>query len=83
MNCTRILHEAFYYERCKHGIFGSIFEIWTSMYSSTISPKITKLNFALRARIFHPSITLVTKFHAICGLHSVCVTHRDMPAGDV
>lgn len=31
-NVARILHEAFYCERRKHGIFGLIFEIWTSMY---------------------------------------------------
>ena len=65
---ARILHEAFYYERRKHGIFGSIFRIRTRMYSSTIRPRIRKINSALGARILRTSAALATKFRAICGL---------------
>jgi len=65
---ARILHEAFYYERRKHGIFGSFFEIQTRMYFNTIRPRISRNNLALRVRIFHASTALATKFHAISGL---------------
>ncbi len=51
-----------------HGIFGWIFEILTRMYFSTIRLRISKINVALRVRIFHASAALVTKFRAICGL---------------
>jgi hypothetical protein len=47
-----ILHEAFYYERGKHGIFGLILEVRTRMYFSTIRPQTSRINFALRARTF-------------------------------
>ena len=65
---ARILHEAFYYERRKHGIFGSILEVRTRMYSSTIRPQTSRINFALWARTFRTSTALATKFRAICGL---------------
>jgi hypothetical protein len=63
-----MLQEAFCCERRKHGIFGSIFEIRTRMYSSTIRPQTSKINYALRARTFRTSAALATKFLAICGL---------------
>jgi hypothetical protein len=65
---ARILHEAFYCERRKHGIFGSILEVRTRMYFSTIRPQTSRINFALRARTFRTSTALATKFRAICGL---------------
>jgi hypothetical protein len=76
---ARILHEAFYCERRKHGIFVRgrnwspisselILEVRTRMYFSTIRPQTSRINFALRARTFRTSIALVTKFRAICGL---------------
>jgi len=71
---ARILHEAFYCERRNHGTFGLFFEIQTRMYFNTIRPRISKNNFALRVRIFHASTALATKFHAICGLATGCVT---------
>ena len=39
---ARILHETFYCERRKHGIFGSIFEIRTRMYFRPGRPRYTK-----------------------------------------
>ena len=71
LGLARILHEAFYCERRKHGIFGSVFSIWTSMYFSTISPQTSEINFVLWARIFSTSAALVTKFRAICGLSTL------------
>jgi len=65
---TRTLHEAFYCERRKREIFGSILEVRTRMYSSTIRPQTSRINFALRARTFRTSTALATKFRAICGL---------------
>jgi hypothetical protein len=67
---ARILHEAFYCERRKHGIFGLILEVRTRMYFSTIRPQTSRINFALRARTFRTSTALATKFRAICGLDS-------------
>jgi hypothetical protein len=43
---ARILHEAFYCERREHGIFGSIPEVRTRMYFSTIRPQTAGINFA-------------------------------------
>ena len=65
---ARILHEAFYCERRKHGIFGSILEVRTRMYFSTIRPQTSRINFALQARTFRTSTALATKFREICGL---------------
>ena len=65
---ARILHEAFGYERRKHGIFGSILEARTRMDFSTIRPRPSRINFALQARTFRTSTTLASKFRAICGL---------------
>jgi hypothetical protein len=45
---ARILHEAFYCERRKHGIFGSILEVRTRMYFSTIRPQTSRIDFALK-----------------------------------
>ena len=65
---ARILHEAFYCERRKHGIFVLILEVRTRMYFSTIRPQTSRINFALRARTFRTSAALATKYRAICGL---------------
>ena len=68
MKLARILHEAFGCERRKQGIFVSITEARPRMYYSTIRPRPSRINFALRARTFRTSTTLASKFRAICGL---------------
>ena len=44
----RISQETFYYERRKHGIFGSILEVRTRMYFSAIRPQTSRINCALQ-----------------------------------
>lgn len=39
---TRILHEGFYCDRRRHGVFGSFFEIQPRMHLNTIRPRISK-----------------------------------------
>ena len=67
---TRIMHGAFYCDRRKHGIFGSILAVRIRMYFSTIRPQTARINFALRSRTFRTSTALAKKFRAICGLTS-------------
>ena len=77
---ARILHEAFYCERRKHGIFRSILEVRTRMYFSTIRPQTARIDFALRARTFRTSTALATKFRAICGLVLVILVRTHIVA---
>lgn len=63
-----MLHEAVTCERPMNAIYRWIYEIRTRMYFRTIRSHISRINVALRARVFHAFAAFLTKLPVTCGL---------------